>query len=54
MCRQIHPQLLGKTYYMADLAQLEEFVKADGLTKCCVAVQTASRLVAEIILEEQA
>jgi C_GCAxxG_C_C family probable redox protein len=54
MCKQVHSQLLGKTYYMADLAQLEEFVEADGLTKCCVSVQTAARLVADIMLEEQA
>lgn len=54
MCSHIHPQLLGKTYYLADMAQLQEFVEAGGLTKCCVPVQTASRLVAEIILEEAA
>lgn len=53
-CSLIHPQLLGKTYYLADMAQLQEFVEAGGLTKCRAPVETASKLVAEIVLGEEA
>jgi len=54
ICRHIHTRLFGRVYDLADPVQQQEFLEAGGLAKCRAPVETASRLVAEIILEEEA
>jgi C_GCAxxG_C_C family probable redox protein len=51
VCRHIHKTLFGRTYDLSDPVQQQEFVDAGGLTTCRVPVETASRIVAELILE---
>lgn len=54
ICKHIHTRLFGRVYDLADPVQQQEFLEAGGLTKCRAPVETASRLVAEIILGEEA
>jgi C_GCAxxG_C_C family probable redox protein len=51
VCRHIHKTLFGRTYDLSDPAQQQEFLEAGGLTTCRVPVETASRIVAELMLE---
>jgi C_GCAxxG_C_C family probable redox protein len=54
VCRHIHKTLFGRTYDLSDPVQQQEFVEAGGLTTCRAPVETASRIVAELVLEDSA
>ena len=53
MCNHIHTQLLGKTFNMADPAQIQGILEAGGSQKCRIPTGKAARFAAEIILEEE-
>jgi hypothetical protein len=53
VCRNIHIKVFGRTYDLLDPVQQEQFVETGGLTKCRAPVETASRIVVEIILDEE-
>ena len=53
VCRHIHVPLFGRSFDLLDPAQQQEFVDAGGLRTCRSPVETASRLVAEILLDER-
>ena len=52
VCRNIHKQVFGRIYDLSDPVQQQEFLEAGGLTKCRAPVETASRIVADMFLEE--
>ena len=54
VCRHIHKKIFGRTYDLSDPVQQMEFVEIGGIAKCRAPVETASRIVAEILLEEEA
>ena len=53
MCRDIHTQVFGRTYDLLDPVQQTEFVEAGGLSKCRLPVETACRIVTQVVLEEE-
>jgi C_GCAxxG_C_C family probable redox protein len=52
VCRQIHVPLFGRAYDLSDAAQQQEFLEAGGLAMCRRPVETAARIVAELMLED--
>jgi C_GCAxxG_C_C family probable redox protein len=53
MCNHIHTQLLGKTYDMTDLQQIQELTESGAPEKCRAPTGKAARFAAKIILEEE-
>ena len=54
ICRSIHERIFGRTYDLSDPVQQMEFVEIGGVAKCRAPVEAASRIVAEMMLEEEA
>jgi C_GCAxxG_C_C family probable redox protein len=52
-CRNIHWKVFGRTYNLSDPVQQQEFLEAGGLMKCRAPVETASKIVAEMFLEQE-
>lgn len=53
VCRNIHTKVFGRHYDLLDPVQQQEFIEVGGLIKCRAPVETASRIVAEIVLDER-
>lgn len=52
-CCQIQERAFGRSFNLMDMEQLKEFQKAGATEKCTRVVQKATRIAAEIILDDQ-
>ena len=54
MCQKAHEKLFGRSYNLLDDAEAQEFLTLPGhVEKCAETVATATRLAAEMLLEDE-
>ncbi|MBQ8974815.1 MAG: C-GCAxxG-C-C family protein [Oscillospiraceae bacterium] len=54
LCPDVHKKLFGRSYILSDPQQEEEFLHLEGhVEKCAEAVAAATRIAAEMILEDE-